>query len=476
MANIKSWKNIQWRDIENKVFYLQLRIYKASANQEYDKMYKLQKLLISSKSAKYLSIRRVTQDNQEKRTSKVPKILRITPSEKFDLANKLILDGKSFSIQSVYSPYPNDKSRPLSLPTIKDRAKRMLAYLALCPQWEAQFNQVDNYRFNPGQCILDALEQIFLGISKNPKWVLHADLLKCFNQINHKYLIKKCNTCPEMQKQIYAWLKVGILDSENYVFPEIKTSEGEILSVLLGNIALHGLQKFLDRHINLLSKQKQNKRQALTFVRYINNLVLIYPDKKVLEDLKIVIQEFLEPIGLELHPTKTLLVHTVKTTNNSSRRFTFLGFDIIQRQKRIVHRKIKAFKSVGTKQSFITLITPSKEGIQKHKAKIRETIRRYKGASQETLINVLNPIIRVWVLSKRSQVGRKIFQDLNAYLSVHLWTWARKRHPKMSKIKLKNKYWHQVKNRNWVFGVKKNHKIVLQLELDNKLLINQSES
>lgn len=471
MANIKSWKNIPWRDIENKVFYLQLRIYKASANKEYDKMYKLQKLLISSKSAKYLSVKRVTQDNREKRTFMVPKILKITPSEKFNLANKLILDGKSFS-----STYPNDKLRPLSLPTIKDRAKRMLAYLALCPQWEAQFNQVGNYRFNPGRCILDALEPIFLGISKKPKWVLHVDLLKCFNKINHKDLIKKYNTYPEMEKQINAWLKIGILDTKNYVFPEIKTSEGEILSVLLGNITLHGLHKSLEKHINLLSKQKQNKRQALTFTRYINNLVLIYPDKKVLEDLKNVIKEFLERIGLKLHPTKTMVVHTVKATNNSSPGFTFLGFEIIQRQKRVVHRKIKAFKSIGTKQSFITLVRPSKESIQKHKAKIRETIRRYKGASQETLINVLNSIIQVWVLSKRSQVERKIFQDLNAYLSVHLWTWARKRHPKMSKIKLKNKYWHQVKNKNWVFGVKKDHKMVLQLELHDKLLINKSES
>ena len=472
MENINSWNDIQWRDLEKTIFRLQLRIFKAAANNELEKMYKLQKLLISSKAAKYLSVRKVTQDNAGKRTPGVDKILIKTPSERFALANQLSLNGKSSPIRRVYLQYPDGKRRPLGIPTIEDRAKQMLAYLALCPEWEARF-ELGSYGFRPGRSVLDAMEAVFLGISKKPKWVLDADISKCFDQINHKYLIEKCNTFLRMRKQIRSWLKAGILDGEDFVFPEMGTPQGGIISPLLANIALHGLREELDKHINTLGGHRPNNRQALTYARYADDFVLMYPDKDVLEELKDVVQQFLKPIGLELHPSKTRMIHTLKVEENSNPGFTFLGFDVIQKQKRNRQRMVKAFKNVETKQSFITLITPSKEGVKRHKTKIRETIRRYRGANQERLIQVLNPIIRGWANSKRSQASSKTFQSLDAYLWKHLWKWARKRHPKMSKIKLKDKYWHTVGKKNWVFGVKKDDKVVTKLQLHSKIPIKR---
>jgi RNA-directed DNA polymerase len=472
MENINSWKDLQWREIERRVFRLQLRIFKASANKELKKMYKLQNLLITSKSAKYFSVRKVTQENTGKRTPEVDKILISTPSEKLALANRLKLDGKSSSILRRFLEYPDGKRRPLGIPTIEDRAKQELAYLALCPQWEAQF-EAESYGFRPGRSVQDAIEAVFLGICKKPKWVLDADISKCFDEINHEYLIEKCNTFPEMRKQIRAWLKAGILNDKEMIFPEEGTPQGGIISPLLANIALHGLRDKLDIHINSLGGHRANNRQALTYVRYADDFVLMYPDKEVIEDLKDVVQEFLDPIGLKLHPTKTRMVHTYSTIYDSHPGFTFLGFDIIQREKRIKQRMVKAFKNVESEQTFITLVTPSKEGIRKHKMKIRENIRKYKGVSQERLIQILNPIIRGWANSKRSQVASKVFQELDAYVYLHLWKWARKRHPKMSKVKLKEKYWHKEGKQNWVFGVKKDDKLVTRLQKHSKIPIKR---
>ena len=470
MSNINSWKDIRWAPIEERVFRLQLRIYKAATNQELKKLYKLQKLLISSQSAKYLSVRKVTQQNSGKKTPGVDNIIIQTPREKFSLAERLTLDGKSSDIRRTYIEYPDGKRRPLGIPTIEDRAKQMLAYLALCPQWEASF-EASSYGFRPGRSVHDAMEAVFLGICKKSKWVLDADISKCFDQINHQYLLEKCNTFPKMQKQIRAWLKAGILDGDDYAFPEMGTPQGGIISPLLANIALHGIHEHLNTYINSLGGHRLNNRQAFTYVRYADDFVFMHPDKKVIEDSIPVVQQFLEPIGLELHPVKTRLIHTFDSYEGKPPGFTFLGFDIVQKVKRVKQREVSTKRP--SNQKFITLITPSKEGVKRHKLKLKEIIRRSRGISQEKLIQKLNPIIRGWTLSKRTQISSKTFQALDQYVFMHLWKWSRKRHPKMSKYKLKDKYWHKVGSRNWVFGMKCNDVVSLQLQMHSKITIKR---
>jgi RNA-directed DNA polymerase len=96
----------------------------------------------------------------------------------------------------------------------------------------------------------------------------------------------------------------------------------------------------------------------------------------------------------------------------------------------------------------------SKKVLNSHKFNLRETIKKYKGLSQENLIYSLNPTICGWALSKRTQLSSKILSEMDTFIYFHLWNWARKRHPKMAHTQIKDKYWHIVGNSNWVFGIK----------------------
>lgn len=443
METINSWQDIEWSIVESNIFRLQLRIYRAAKEKEYKKLHKLQKLLISSSYAKFLAVQKVTQKNSG-----------CIEVQKFQLATRLILDGKSSPIMKKYASKPDGFSRMLEISVIEDRAKQMLVYLALSPQWEAYF-EADSYGFRPGRSVLDAIEAVFIGISKKPKWILEGDILKCFDKINHKYILDKCQTYPNLRKQLQCWLKAGILDS-----PQMYTPQGGVMAPLLSNITLHGFKEALKRRLYLLGYQPKEARQLLTFVRYADDFVLMFPDKEILIQLKKATQEFLKPIGLELDPKKTRIIHTFQPLG-----FTFLGFDVVRVKIPL------AFASNEPKQKFVTLIKPSKESVKQHKQKLRDIIRQYRGASQERLIQKLNPIICSWALSKRTQISSKIFQSLNAYLYKQLWKWACKRHPKMPRKKLKNKYWHIVGKSKWCFGIKKEEGVILRLQLHSKISI-----
>jgi RNA-directed DNA polymerase len=466
--NINSWNDIPWSSVEQSVFRLQLRIYKASTKGDLEKMYKLQKLLISSSYARYWAVRKVTQENTGKKTPGVEKALILSPAKRFALANRLALDGKSLPIlrQSIPS------QRPLGIPTVEDRCKQMLAYLALSPQWEARFEEY-SYGFRPGRSVADAMEAVFLGIARRPKWVLDADIQQCFPSIAHDPLLEKCETYPEMRKQLRAWLKAGIMEDGSYTIPEMGTPQGGVISPLLANIALDGLRKKLDQYIHTLPGSKIANQRSLTYVRYADDFILMYPHRKVLEHLRTITQEFLTPLGLTLHPTKTRIVHTYEgSPDGTPPGLTFLGFDVIQRKKRVRQRAV--FTKRVSDRKYVTLITPSQKGIKTYRKKIRDTIRQYRGVKQEILIYRLNTIIRGWALSKRSQISSKTFQDLDSYIYQHLWKWARRRHPKMSRYKLTALYWHTIGKNHWVFGVKDKHgDIKLQLQKHSKIHIQR---
>jgi RNA-directed DNA polymerase len=186
----------------------------------------LQKLLINNQAAKLLAVRRVTQDNRGKNTAGVDGVRTLTPEERLELAERLKVGAKADPVRRVYIPKPgSEELRPLGIPTVHDRALQTLVRLALEPEWEARF-EPNSYGFRPGRSCWDAIAAIFDAVKLMDKYVLDADIAKCFDRINHEALLKKVNASPAITRQLRAWLKAGILDGEELFPSEEGTPQG----------------------------------------------------------------------------------------------------------------------------------------------------------------------------------------------------------------------------------------------------------
>ena len=190
------WKDLNWRKLEKVTFKLQKRIYQASERGDAKAVRKLQKTLIKSWSAKCLAVRRVTQDNQGKNTAGVDGVKTLTSKQRTTLVNRLKLTGKAKPTRRVMIPKPgSNEKRPLGIPTIDDRALQALVKIALEPEWETSF-EPNSYGFRPGRSCHDAIGAIYNSIRQKTKYVLDADIAKCFDRIDHKALLDKVKTYP----------------------------------------------------------------------------------------------------------------------------------------------------------------------------------------------------------------------------------------------------------------------------------------
>ena len=365
------WNKVDWRKLEIRVYKLQKRIFRASSRGDLAAVRRLQKTLMRSTSGKMLSVRRVTQDNQGKKTAGVDGVKSLTPVQRLALVKKLALKGKAKPTRRVWIDKPGtDEKRPLGIPTMYDRALQALVKLALEPEWEARF-EPNSYGFRPGRSCHDAVQAIFNAIRYKAKYVLDADIAKCFDKINHGELLKKLNTFPSLKRQIGAWLKSGVMDGKQMFLTSEGTPQGGVISPLLANIALHGMEERIKQVANTLPGIKERNRNALSLIRYADDFVILHEDLTVVQRCKEIISEWLNGMGLELKPSKTRLAHTLYEHEGQSAGFNFLGFNIRQYP---VGKYNTGYSGHGEPLGFKTLIKPSKEKVEIHYNRLAEVV------------------------------------------------------------------------------------------------------
>jgi RNA-directed DNA polymerase len=458
------WKKVDWRKLERRVFKLQKRIFRASSRGDLKAVRRLQKTLMRSWSGRMLAVRRVTQDNQGKKTAGVDGVKSLSPVQRLKLVKSLELKGKSKPTRRVWIDKPGtDEKRPLGVPTMYDRATQALVKMALEPEWEARF-EPNSYGFRPGRSCQDTIEAIFNAIKSKAKYVLDADIAKCFDRINHRELLKKLNTFPTLRRQIEAWLKSGVMDGKQ-LFPTSEgTPQGGVISPLLANIALHGMEERIKQVADTLptprGRSKRGNRESLSLIRYADDFVILHEDLTVVQRCKEIISEWLNGIGLELKPSKTRLAHTLHKHDGQDAGFNFLGFYIRQYPK---GRYNTGCNPHGKSLGFKTFIKPSKEKVKIHYDHITQVIDQHKTAPQAALITHLNPIIRGWANYYSTQVSKETFSMLGHMTYLKLKSWGQFRHPNKPGTWVANKYWQTIGNSNWEFATRQEGKNPLRL-------------
>ncbi len=440
----ESWRKLPWRKFEQHVYRIQKRIFRASERGDIRAVHTLQKLLMKSEAARLLAVRRVTQDNQGKKTAGVDGVKSVPAKQRLVMAKSIHpqywKSKKTSPVRRIYIPKPGkEERRGLGIPVMEMRAQQALVKSALEPEWEAKF-EANSYGFRPGRSCHDAIEAIFNNIRYKDKYVLDADIRGAFDHINHQALLEKLNTYPAMRQTIKAWLKAGMIDEGVFQDTPSGTPQGGVASPLLMNIALHGMETMLKQAY----RRKEGKPQ---FVRYADDLVVFHPTEEGVKKAKAMLTTWLADMGLELKPSKTKITHTLHPYQGTVG-FDFLGWTVRQFPVGKTHTGTYKGRPLG----FKTIIKPSKEAIKRHIAETRRIIRGSRAVSQEQLIRELNPVIRGWANYHHTVAAKATFSTCDDALYHQLRRWAKRRHPNQNMHWIMGKYWRVDDGQGWTFA------------------------
>jgi len=422
---VTDWHAIDWESANHTVRRLQARIVKATQEGKWGKVKALQRLLTRSLSGKALAVRRGT-ENQGKNTPGVDRITWNTPQKKLNGVYSLRQrDYHPQPLRRIYIPKKNGKKRPLGIPSMKCRAMQALYLLALDPVAETTADP-NSYGFRPGRSTADAIEQCFcvLGKRASPQWILEGDIKGCFDAISHDWLQRHM---PMEKGMLKKWLKTGYMARHVLHPTEEGTPQGGIISPVLANQTLDGLEKKLNERY---PKPKSGYNAKVNFVRYAEDFMVTGISKELLEkEVKPLVEQFMSERGLTFSPEKTVITHIAEG-------FDFLGQNV---------RKYKT----GNKHKL--LVKPSKKHVQAHLEKVRDIVKKNKTLPAGKLILLLNPIIRGWAQYHQHVVSKAIFNSVDDAIYQRLRRWMERRHPKKSKTWMEKKYFTTIGGDNWVF-------------------------